>query len=392
MSDLGRLRRDLLSAGDTQVVQVVAMVDRMPDRGAADALIAPLRPRLAVLRPCRMLSFTRLLFLPLDPLIVPAPGWRPPSPGIPRPVLAPLAGLVRAALGDQASTIDRLVAGRTTDDAAAMAAAGQTLWPAAAAVLRESAPPTGWAEASGLPDSLYDALVRPIAALLAEGAALHRVAVEGDDLDAEGVLRRAAGVGPAALAMALALLLTLLPGSGELLLVADDLAGKCRDDGRMAAELALEFLLNGAGRAPPAALPTAQAAEHMRRAALLLETMTTEAQTTQRGARAARVAAVRRRLDDTCRERFAAAAEMLALPPAGEMDAIVATVAAAEAGARDLRRLDAIGRRLGDGGSYDRALQALAMRLSRDPQLARMDKLRLAEILLGPEAALALLA
>ena len=65
------------------------MVDAMPNRGAADQLIAPLRARLAHLRPPRPLRFARLLFLPLDPLIVPAARWRAAQPAIPRTVIPP---------------------------------------------------------------------------------------------------------------------------------------------------------------------------------------------------------------------------------------------------------------------------------------------------------------
>jgi len=47
------LQRSLLDAGDAQISRIVAMVDALPERGSADALIAPLRPRLARLHPRR---------------------------------------------------------------------------------------------------------------------------------------------------------------------------------------------------------------------------------------------------------------------------------------------------------------------------------------------------
>ena len=64
------LQHDLLGARDQQILRVVDMVDKMPQRGDADDFIAPLRPRLAFLRPIRRLNFTRLLFQPLDSVIV----------------------------------------------------------------------------------------------------------------------------------------------------------------------------------------------------------------------------------------------------------------------------------------------------------------------------------
>src|SRR5689334_24255463 len=86
-AEIREVARGLASARDEQIMQVVAMVDAMPNRGPADQLIAPLRPRLARLRPPRPLRFARLLFLPLDPLIVPAARWRAEQPTIPRTVI-----------------------------------------------------------------------------------------------------------------------------------------------------------------------------------------------------------------------------------------------------------------------------------------------------------------
>ena len=54
-----------------QIRRIVAMVDGLADRGGLDALLAPLRPRLAVLHPARKPSLRRLLFVPIEPLIVP---------------------------------------------------------------------------------------------------------------------------------------------------------------------------------------------------------------------------------------------------------------------------------------------------------------------------------
>ena len=76
MSALHDVARTLNAARDEQLARVVAVVDALPARGAADTLIAPLRPRLATLRPTRPLNLTRLLFTPLDPLIVPSAEWR----------------------------------------------------------------------------------------------------------------------------------------------------------------------------------------------------------------------------------------------------------------------------------------------------------------------------
>ena len=53
-AELRQLKRELLAADDQRVRRLVALVDRISVRGEADSLIAPLRPRLAMLRPPRL--------------------------------------------------------------------------------------------------------------------------------------------------------------------------------------------------------------------------------------------------------------------------------------------------------------------------------------------------
>ena len=74
---VAEVQRKLHRAANEQLAQVLALVDAMPARGAADALIAPLRARLASIAPARPLSITRLLFRPLDPVITTGPRWKP---------------------------------------------------------------------------------------------------------------------------------------------------------------------------------------------------------------------------------------------------------------------------------------------------------------------------
>src|ERR1019366_3719591 len=112
--------------------------DAMPSRGPADQLIAPLRGRLARLRPPRPLRFARLLFLPLDPLIVPAARWRAEQPTIPRTVIPVLAAAVEAAFGATGRTVASMIEGRTTEDTAVVDAAGALLWGHAGAWLLDA--------------------------------------------------------------------------------------------------------------------------------------------------------------------------------------------------------------------------------------------------------------
>jgi hypothetical protein len=71
------LQRELAAAQDHQIARVLQIVDGLESRTEADHLISALRKRLAELRPMRKLNFDRLLFAPLDPLIVNAPDWTP---------------------------------------------------------------------------------------------------------------------------------------------------------------------------------------------------------------------------------------------------------------------------------------------------------------------------
>lgn len=122
--DVGAVTRDVAGAPDSQALRIVATVDAMTVRGPADELIAPLRRRLAILRPPRPLRFTRLLFHPLDGVIVSAAQWRPGQDAIPRTALVPLAECVRHAVGAQAKGIDGAIRGHTTSETALVATQG----------------------------------------------------------------------------------------------------------------------------------------------------------------------------------------------------------------------------------------------------------------------------
>ena len=129
------IQHDLLSARDQQILRVVDMVDKMPLRGEADHFIAPLRQRLAILRPARRLNFTRLLFQPLDSVIVAPSAWRRDTLNVPRSALPPLAALVRSHMRDEAAALDHALEDLTTDHEAEIVEIGPRLWAAAAALL-----------------------------------------------------------------------------------------------------------------------------------------------------------------------------------------------------------------------------------------------------------------
>ena len=81
------LRLALHAADDQKIKRITAMLDDVADPAGKQAILDPLRGRLGVLRPERPLRFARLLFTPVDSLIVPPSTmrtrqhtWRWPAP------------------------------------------------------------------------------------------------------------------------------------------------------------------------------------------------------------------------------------------------------------------------------------------------------------------------
>ncbi|HET9019893.1 MAG TPA: hypothetical protein VFN46_09910, partial [Acetobacteraceae bacterium] len=155
-----------------------------------------------------------------------------------------------------------------------------------------------------------------------------------------------------------------------------------------AAERVVAYMLADmrAAAAPDEALP--EVADRLRRAAVMLEDLQAAADAAPRPGRQQQLREARQQLEAQCRERLAADAGTLAAPARRAPDR--EDLLALEDTARALRRLDAVGRHLGEAAAYDRAISAAAGRLAADAVLPRTARLRLAEILLGPDAALAL--
>lgn len=173
-SETRALVRALAEAPEQRLAKAVALLDALPTRGAADALIAPLRGQLRAMGIPRRMNFGRLLLLPLDPVIRDAAAWVPDSATVPRTALPPLIDAVRAALPEMAVATEAGLRA-ATDAASAALCLGPGLWAAAVAPLRAlaAAPPwADWAE-TGLPDRLRSPIVGGVAAVL-EGTAVLR--------------------------------------------------------------------------------------------------------------------------------------------------------------------------------------------------------------------------
>jgi hypothetical protein len=398
------LIRALSEARDEQLAAAVALLDALSDRGDADALIEPLRKRLARLRPRRPLTFCRLLFSPLDPVIVPAARWRQILATIPRTALPPLAETVRAAMGPAAQPIEALIKGRSAQETDIVARAGVKLWADAGRVLSTVPKPIGWAH-TGLNVSIYPPLARRVGAVLQHLEALDRLvedtgrsrAIPDPDRVA-AILAAAAGTEPDAQPMMTTLLLARLPQASQSLggrdSAADSLKGAAL---RLAGNQAIELLLDQLET--PGTIETQlgrgtmmQSAELVRRMGLLLQ----EADATGTRDQHGRLTALRRRAEETCRARFAAA---LATDVVGKLIVPIepfdaASIDQLEAAARGLRMFETEARALGGGASYDSLLKQAADTVRGLPAsgaLGKVQRVRLVELLAGPDAALAML-
>ena len=403
---LQALKRDIAGAADPQIMRIVAMVDAMGTRGPMDQLIAPLRRRLLVLRPPRPLRFDRLMFHPLDPLIVPAMRWRWGRHTIPRSVLTPMSRHVHRLMGEEAQAIEAELAGKTTADQALIGRLGQRLWPRAAAILAETKIFESW-DITGLGDRLYRPLANLVAALLAEAAPLDALCTE----TAEGLLPprpeavgamlgRTAAAHPAALPMLIVLLLTRLPQAAAFIRQAplgSSLVGIRAATVKLALEQAADRLLrqlieDEATEAALAAGSLADAGAATRRILTLLEQL---ACGTVGPRQREQMRLVRQRLDGGCQARFATGLQEDLLAPlrytGPALDA--AAVGALEQAARGLRMLAFEARPLPSGGGFEPMLIQAATVIRGEAMRDRLtlaDQVRLVEILSGPEAALAL--
>jgi len=336
-----RLTREVAAAPDETLMRVVAAFDRMADRREADRLLDAARPRRRQLRPPRPIAFTRLLFLPLDGVIVPPSGWRRQAGGIPRSALAPLGEAVHAALGAAATALQARMEGHHFGELAVVAELGCALWRQAAAA--PAGLPAGWAE-SGLAEADFAHCLSLAQGVWRQAEPLWVALVaarEGppDDL-VRGMVNAAAREEPRVIEALLATLLTKAahpgsvvaaaargapPGMAERML--DRWIDECRPeipgcDTGSAARVAEEFAealadldASGAARAPE---------------------------------RRQKIHALRRGVDEACRGTFT---EVARHRPAGPLAAPVEdrAVAGMESTARDLKRLERAGRGLGVG-------------------------------------------
>jgi hypothetical protein len=388
--EMRSVRRELAGAVDTRVLQVLRYVDGLTDRGQADGLLAPLRDRLKRLRPARPLRFARLLFTPMDPAIVSTRDWRAGAPQLPRSAIAPIIAMVRRARPDLLSPIEAIINDSNQPEAARVRDGGSMLWTPSAALLRTAEPPPEWREA-GLPPAAFRALAAGCARCLAAADQL-------DDLNDPGVpaadldrvlaaqMRAAEADGPIAWVMLLSVILQRFPASD-----APHRAAAAASSNRalqQSADAAIEAAWTWIERAAndTSVGDPAEAAADLRRQAGLLEVLARDPKQRRRAVtlQTELRAACARRIESVAQERLVGPLQRITAEDAAD-EGVLAVL---ETDARALRQLDSEARRLGAGTGQETQLRTAAAAVTARTDMAPMDRARLVEILLGPQAAM----
>jgi hypothetical protein len=399
------LRQDLSAADDRKIKRVIAMLDDVADPKVNQALLDPLRVRLASLNLLRPLRFTRLLFLPLDPVIVAPRDWQPDEPSVPRTALAPLAKIVRNGLGAEAIFIDKTIAGRKTDAMQQIALAGEALWPRAAEVLAAAPPPDDWTE-SGLSIKVFKPLAGAVAAVLRRGPQLRwllrdaEVGVFESAEQAVADILKGIGQEPAVgCALIARLILLQSPHAAPLLRrftasgadqAAKTMVRRAIDQGT---EQMLSDMESAAGLNEELSRgPLANVGAMVRRITTFLHEIEEDSGTS---IDRPRLHAIRKKLDHACQERFSDGLTTGLLTPLAEAAEPIDgnSQKLMESCGRELRELETEARKVGSAANYDRLLREAAAAVEEAAAagtLTAVRKLRLIEILSGPEAAAAL--
>jgi hypothetical protein len=396
------VRHELLEADNRKLKRILALMDNVSDPAVNQALLDPLRPRLAILRPVRPLRFGRLLLTPLDPLIVPARTWKPGAAAVPRTALGAIFKTVRAELGTEVTSIDRIIERYKFDAPMALTLAGEALWPRAAEILAVAGRPVDWAE-TGLRPEVWPNLAKAVAAVLARAPQLRGLvqdarmgAVEWDNGALTDILRHSVGEPPEAYAMIIRLILLQAPHVTPML---RKIASSSRSPVdkimmRQAIEQEMDHALTdmeaSVGFADEIGCAgLADATAGVSRMATLLREVELD---TDAAVQRPRLKAIREKLNLACQARFATGVSEGLVAPMSAASAPVngAAQTALESCARDLRRMEIVARKVGDPASYDRQLQRAseAARVAAGSGiLTEMRHLRLTEILLSSDAA-----
>ena len=186
-----------------------------------------------------------------------------------------------------------------------------------------------------------------------------------------------------------------MPQSDFVFAVADEVAARRSEpELRLAIDRAIDTTIDAVAETLEHPPQLAQAAEVLCNMVVAIENL--EAQCLGRVSRKARLAELRHSIDANNRQQFTAALDSQLLQPAQAIGgADDEQIGVLEATARDLRRFEAIARRIGSADHFDRQLKTAVAALKPQPgetAHTMVDRLRLIEILRGPEAAAAMMA
>ncbi len=393
LAETRHLIHALAAASDMALAQVIEMLDRLPDRSEADRVLDAARPRLKQMRPARSLQFTRLLFLPLDGAISDNRDWQKGDARLPRSALPAIAEALRMAMGPEAERLEDSFRGKFFHDIAAVDRAGRSLWNAAAQLAPSLKPGPRW-ERSGLRPHDFGPLVQLAAGVWQHAAPIWgamQLAGWGPPEEAvRAALSPMAGEDSPAFGMTLATLMQKATSPGQVAREAASLSDKAAS----IADAAVDDWLAKARVELPGEdlLMAASFAEAFGRAFQDLD----NAPITRNPLRGARMVQLRQEAEATCRQAYEEGLEthILRHLPALCAAATPELILAVESQARALRRIENIGRRYGIDHGYEGAVGRIsaaldAARQALEPDgMTRLDLARLAEILLGPEAAL----
>jgi hypothetical protein len=396
LAETRHLIHALASASDMALAQVIEILDGLPDRSEADRLLDAARPRLKQMKPSRSLQLTRLLFLPLDGAISDNRDWQKGDARLPRCALPPIAEALRMTMGQEAERIEASFQGKFFHDTAAVDRAGRPLWAAAARLASDMKPGPRW-ERTGLRQDDFLPLVQLAASVWRHAApiwAALQLAGWGPPEDAvRAALAPMADDDSQAFPMALATLMLKATSPGQ---VARE-AARLSDRAASIADAAVDEWLERARVQLPSedVVMAASFAEAFGRTFQDLE----NAPTTRNPRRGAKLLQLRQEAEVTCRLAYEEGLEthILRQLPSLCAAATPELILTMESQARALRRLENIGRRYGLDHGYDGAARRItaalegARRTLEPGGMTRLDLARLAEILLGPEAALAYL-
>jgi hypothetical protein len=139
-AELQQLSSAIAQASDDKLIQIVRIVDTLPERTQLDEAISKVRHRLFWLRPPRPLSVARILFAPVEDLLDGPLSYRRGSKRFNRAIIRPVTEIFESAMGEAKSAAIRAeLMGKTTKHRDFALAFGERLWPAASDILADFA-------------------------------------------------------------------------------------------------------------------------------------------------------------------------------------------------------------------------------------------------------------